>query len=87
VIQTRGIIGLKANKKYSDEICDFVNQKCLQVDPVVRASAAELLEHSFIKTRMKKAEFAKTLQGLNIDHLQPVDQMDDVPDYSGCNIL
>jgi len=87
IIQTKGIIGLKP-KKFSDDICHFVNSRCLQTEPHLRATAAELLEHPWIATRITKAEFAKVLQGLrlNIEELEPREQADD-PEVSGCIIL
>lgn len=90
VIQTKGIVGLK-NKRFSEDICHFVNTRCLQIEPHLRATAAELLEHRWISTKITRLEFAKVLQSLrlNIDELEPTqDQVNDEdPDYSGCIIL
>jgi len=89
VIQTKGIVGLKP-KRFSEEMCHFVNTRCLQIEPNQRATAAELLEHPWITTRNSRNEFAKVLHGLrlNIEDLDPQEHaVDEDPDYSGCTIL
>jgi len=94
VITTKGIVGLKS-KKYSEDICNFVNERCLQIDPDVRASSSELLEHPWMTTRITKEEFAKVLNSMRLNpELTELAEMtggSDVngegADGSGCTIL
>jgi len=59
-IVVRGIRGL-TNTKFSDQIKDFVNIKCISTDPDGRASATELLAHPFMDFACTKEEFARYL--------------------------
>jgi len=92
VITTKGIVGLKG-KKYSEDICNFVNDRCLKIDPDVRASAGELLEHPWMTTRITEEEFAKVLNSMRINtdltELAGIGGSDvnGEADVSGCTIL
>jgi len=92
VILTKGVVGLKG-KKFSDEICLFVNERCLQIEPTVRASAVELIEHPWIATKTSKEEFCKVLQyvlekpELSVLAGIDVDNNEDEGGGEGCTIL
>jgi len=43
-ILKEGVKGMPTNKKYSPELLDFVNEKCLQYDASKRSTSAQLLE-------------------------------------------
>jgi len=93
VITTKGIVGLKS-KKYSEDICNFVNDKCLQVDPNVRASSNELLEHPWFLSRITKEEFAKVLNTMRLNpeltelaEMTGTDVNGEGEEGSGCTIL
>jgi len=78
-IVTRGTPGL-TGFNFSEQIQDFVNNRCLSPDPDIRASATELLAHPFMGLACTKEEFAKFLRQTYKTHKPP-------PFSSGCTIL
>ena len=52
---------LKNPDKWSENFLDFM-AKCLDINPVERASAFELLRHPFLKTTSTRSEVKKLLQ-------------------------
>ena len=75
-IVKEGVKGLHG-RRYSSDFLDFVNTKCLQIEPSKRWTAAQLQNHPFLKKAVTQQEFAA--------HLESQDSLSQVD--SGCTIL
>lgn len=75
-IVKEGVKGLHG-RRYSSDFLDFVNTKCLQIEPSKRWTAAQLQTHPFLKKAVTQQEFAA--------HLESQDSLSQVD--SGCTIL
>lgn len=63
-IVREGVKGLPP-KKFSSEFVDFVNNKCLVVDPQQRMNSTELLGHPWLKKACSKKDFEIWLAQVN----------------------
>jgi p21-activated kinase 1 len=55
LIVSSGIPPISSPETRSPELLDFLD-KCLKMDPAQRATAAQLLEHPFLKTAAQQAQ-------------------------------
>jgi serine/threonine protein kinase len=82
-IVKEGVVGLEqfpGSRVWSNEIMDFVNIRCLCVEPDKRQSCAELLKHPFLLRTGSRDDFKKLLA---ISKANP----DGVPDGDACTLL